>query len=69
MNGPWGRTLSQSVTMQSRRFGGIDGTLLHRYSFGFILEPWWRPFRKIGNVIVMHVDLRPYAAREAEALG
>ena len=31
-------------------------------------ECWWRPFRKIGSAVVLHVDLAPDAAREAAAL-
>ena len=29
---------------------------------------WWGPFRQIGDVRVLHVDLAPDGAREAEAL-
>ena len=29
---------------------------------------WWRPYRTVGRVNVFHVDLRPNAVREAEAL-
>ena len=28
---------------------------------------WWRPFRTVGCATVIHVDLTPHAAREAEA--
>jgi len=30
---------------------------------------WWRPFKLVGEATVIHVDLSPNAAREAEALG
>lgn len=30
---------------------------------------WWRPFKLVGEATVIHVDLSPDAAREAEALG
>ena len=30
---------------------------------------WWRMFRRVGSVDVVHVDLSPHAAREARALG
>lgn len=36
---------------------------------GTLAEPWWRPFRKVGHAAVLHVDLTPDAAREAEAPG
>ena len=32
-----------------------------------VAECWWRPFRKIGNVSVIHVDLTPYPDRERHA--
>ncbi len=35
---------------------------------GSLAECWWRPFRKVGNATVHHVDLIPHAAREADAL-
>ena len=31
-------------------------------------ERWWRPFRKVGDATVLHIDLIPHAAREANAL-
>lgn len=30
-------------------------------------DRWWEPFRQLGSVNVLHVDLRPQAAREAVA--
>ena len=30
-------------------------------------ECWWRPFRTVGHATVLHIDLTPHAAREAEA--
>ena len=30
---------------------------------------WWRPFKLVGEATVIHVDLTPDAAREAEAMG
>lgn len=32
------------------------------------VETWWRPFRTVGPVTVVHVDLSPRAAQEAHAL-
>ena len=32
-----------------------------------VAECWWRPFRKVGDATVLHVDLTPHVAREAEA--
>ena len=32
-----------------------------------VVERWWHPFRKIGRATVIHVDLTPHAAREADA--
>ena len=32
-----------------------------------IAERWWRPFRTVGHATVLHIDLRPHEAREAEA--
>ena len=29
---------------------------------------WWRPFRRMGDTFVIHVDLRPHAPHEVEAL-
>ena len=29
---------------------------------------WWRPYRRLGDATVFHVDLRPHADHEAEAL-
>lgn len=34
-----------------------------------IAESWWRWFRKVGAASVIHVNLTPDAAREADALG
>ena len=31
-------------------------------------KSWWSPFRKVGDVVVLHVDLAADAAREAQAL-
>ncbi len=31
-------------------------------------EYWWRPFRKTGNIAIIHVDLSPHAIREQDAL-
>ena len=36
---------------------------------GSVAECWWRPFRNVGDASVLHVDLTPHAAREAEASG
>ena len=37
-----------------------------------VLKPvagrWWRPFARSGDAAVLHVDLAPHGAREAEAL-
>ena len=33
-----------------------------------VAEPWWRPFRKSGHVLVTHVDLTPCADREKYAV-
>ena len=30
---------------------------------------WWRPFKLVGEARIIHVDLTPDAAREAEAMG
>lgn len=32
------------------------------------VEDWWRPFKLVGAATVIHVDLKPDAAREAVAL-
>ena len=32
-----------------------------------VAECWWRPFRKVGHAMVLHVDLTAHADREAEA--
>ena len=32
-----------------------------------VAECWWRPFRTVDRATVLHVDLTPHAAREAEA--
>ena len=29
---------------------------------------WWRPYRRLGEATVLHVDLRPHADHEAESL-
>lgn len=29
---------------------------------------WWRPYRRLGDATVFHVDLRPHAGHEAESL-
>ena len=33
-----------------------------------VAQPWWRPFRKSGDVLVMYVDLKPCAEREKYAM-
>lgn len=33
-----------------------------------VAEHWWRPFRKVDDTAVLHVDLTPHARREAAAL-
>lgn len=37
-------------------------------TFSSLDECWWRPFDKTGNVVILHVDLSPNAARTAKAL-
>ena len=32
-----------------------------------IANSWWSTFREVGDVVVLHVDLTPDAARESEA--
>jgi len=33
-----------------------------------VADCWWRPFRRVGSAVVLHIDLAPDAAREAAAL-
>ena len=32
-------------------------------------DPWWRPFRVLGSITLVHVDLTPNVVRESAALG
>ena len=49
--------------MGSRR--GLTAQMLDASRVG----DWWRPFKLVGEATVIHVDLTPDAAREAEVMG